>query len=235
MFVGDSVTLVTKLDAHLPSHLFEVDLNQCIRGRILDGVIEKYNRELLQESLIAKVCDVLAQVALNTNTLGLCERPDTRASLLDHFVQIQRFTIDTELACVGHRQGEERLDNPRQTQHFFVDHVQGLDVFLRTSWLRKHKLGLTPHHVEGRTQFVRGVRDKLTILAKRNVEPSEKQIERGCEAAEFIMPRGKRQQSLTVRLQFRLSGTRALDSFHHAASLLDKLGNRLKASSDVPY
>src|SRR5947208_15472109 len=93
-------TLIFKANSSRASVLRKVDTYLRIGGGILDGVVQKNQKQLMQRGLIADIGNLLVQVA-RWKCAGA--RGNQCASLFQDFIDIDGFTFKVQLPRVGHR------------------------------------------------------------------------------------------------------------------------------------
>src|SRR5690348_1183744 len=106
MLAGDSHTIIRKTCANLAVAILQSYADARSAGRILDGIVEEYQKQLVQEGFVSEVRDLLVQLTHDGGIFGPCPGVDQGASLFEHLIYIQRLTHEVQLPGIRHREGE---------------------------------------------------------------------------------------------------------------------------------
>src|SRR6266516_4450976 len=148
-------TLIFEENSYRASVLRKVDTYLRIGGGILDGVVQKNQKQLMQRGLIADIGNLLVQVAHDGNIPRAGARGNQCASLFQDFIDIDGFTFKVQLPSVGDREREQPLYDAGQFLQFIVDGSQRLSVFFCGARFGKNQFRFPMKHGERSTQFVR--------------------------------------------------------------------------------
>src|ERR1700730_707960 len=103
MLVGDSHALIRERGANLRVAILQGNAEDGPGRRIFDGIVEEYQEELMEESFVADVRNLLVQITQDADIFSARTGIHQRTSLFEHFVDIQRLAHEMQLSGIRHR------------------------------------------------------------------------------------------------------------------------------------
>src|SRR6267154_4313383 len=113
MLAGDSYALISERGANGLIATFQCDADACTVNRIFDRIVEEYQEELMQESFVTDVGNLLVQFAYDFDIFSARSGIHQGASLFEHFVDVQRLAYEMQLSGIGHREREQTFHYAR--------------------------------------------------------------------------------------------------------------------------
>src|SRR5580765_7580663 len=113
MLVGDSQALIGEGGANLMIAIFQRDANARAAKRVFDRIVEEYQEELMQESFVTDVGNLPLQLTHDFDIFSARSGINQRASLFEHFVDVERLAYEMQLAGIGHRECEQTFHDAR--------------------------------------------------------------------------------------------------------------------------
>src|SRR5437899_4057754 len=185
--LGDPRSTVLHLDGGLAGRQRpDGDADVSPGGRVLDGVIEEIHDALAEERRIALRLDEAIPLHLELLLLLLGEHAEVLRGARRERAEVHDRPRRLQTPGFGPGQGEEIFDEPGEPLDLLQHAADDVSIAGAVERIVQRHLAHAPHRGERGAELVRGIGGEAVKPLERVLQPPQRLVEDGGEAAEFV-------------------------------------------------